>query len=1161
MKQKDAAELPVPQGDGDEEGEEDEISQPVLDLGRGSDVCKALMDRYAKSSAPQHRHLCASAAAMRSILQEEGLPLTPPGYFAAVITAIRDADTADHDAISALSAFLAILLPVAPARSLTPKMVKDAVLVLATFLRDPPSRLPTGAVRSMVKSLGGLVLRLDLEDWNEVKLPMEVLLSFTVDKRPKVRRCAQLYVKKVFETLKSSSIIKKASKVVFSLYKKYISSLKEFCTPKLLNAPTLNELHKTEHLEIIHMLIILKLIAPNLSEKVRMKIISDVYRFLRSASSLLTGHIVGVVDALVEQIESKVLIAESDNIISALTSYISSSEKNTLDTTVSGLKTLSNLLNKLHDVQPTLWIGSLPVIFISVKGYLVADSNPSEAVAEVLKDLINVHIDLKLSMTGASKLCNNDEDVNPETSAIVDLCSVFSNMLNTCKSPTEPMLDVISALFLRLGKTSYLFMKDILLKLAQCVITVEEDSSIMKHLQKCIGSAVIAMGLENVLSLVPVSFNGEKKTCSNAWLIPILKRYASGASLCYFMDHIVPLAKSILKACDKVKRATLQGKLRFYAHEMWDLLPAFCRCPPDISQSFDSLAKLLAHSVKDDSSLHETISISLQTLVNENMRVLGANQDVNRHASLKDIHDKSESFPIGYTKKTASKNIKALASNSMDLIQTMADVFLDSPPEKHAVLKEAIESLASLVKSEDLHRFFLSLLEKFDLLNFLSESKKLNEGDMIDVNKETETEETSKMDKNKEKRCLVIDLASSFVETADENLVNTIFDFINTSLSATDYTSKTEELSTLRKILEKHSWFCSVRIDDLIYLLQGVKSQDDNMIEKLRLSCYHFLLVHVIKINEEKMNTKAFLILNEIILKLKSKKESRKLAYDTLLATSCSLKNSQFVNAQSDVQRLFVMVMGYLSSSSPHIMSGAISALSLLIYNDAEFCLAVPNLIPSVLVLLQNKSNEVIKAALGFVKVLVSSLHSNNLIILVPDILNGILPWSSISKHHFRLKVAIILEILIRKSDYEAINSNVPKKYKDFVNSVVEGHRRKKKAECPANPDAPRVSKYPVTKRGKKRILDDVPQKKDSELRSGVIGGRGKKQRSDDAYSMNVAAETIDKGRHHRSINRAQQALQIRGSRGRMPIRIPSKSRNQSSKGKKKGETRKKSNC
>lgn len=64
-----------------------------------------------------------------------------------------------------------------------------------------------------------------------------------------------------------------------------------------------------------------------------------------------------------------------------------------------------------------------------------------------------------------------------------------------------------------------------------------------------------------------------------------------------------------------VKRATLQGKLRSYAHELWDLLPAFCRCPPDTSQSFDSLAKLLVHTLKDDSSLHETISISLQVLV------------------------------------------------------------------------------------------------------------------------------------------------------------------------------------------------------------------------------------------------------------------------------------------------------------------------------------------------------------------------------------------------------------------------------------------------------------------------------------------------------------------------------------------------------------------
>ena len=55
--------------------------------------------------------------------------------------------------------------------------------------------------------------------------------------------------------------------------------------------------------------------------------------------------------------------------------------------------------------------------------------------------------------------------------------------------------------------------------------------------------------------------------------------------------------------------------------------------------------------------------------------------------------------------------------------------------------------------------------------------------------------------------------------------------------------------------------------------------------------------------------------------------------------------------------------MGYLSSPSPHIVSGAIAALSLLIYNDANFCMEVPNLIPSVLVLLQNKAIEVVKVS------------------------------------------------------------------------------------------------------------------------------------------------------------------------------------------------------
>ncbi|XP_042412351.1 RRP12-like protein [Zingiber officinale] len=1121
----------MPKHAAEEGGEEEESSQPALRFTPGSDVCKALMDRYGKSSAPQHRHLCASAAAIRSILQEEGLPLTPTLYFAAVITAMRDADASDHGAVATFSAFLAILLPFVPSESLPPCKTKDAAGVLAARLQDSATELPTGAVRSIVKSLGVLVLQMDLEDWFSFKLPLQVLVALTVDKRPKVRRSAQVSVEKVFEVFKSFGIIKKSSKVMLSLYKKYISLAAEMCTTEMSGVTDLKELPKSEHPEIIHMLIVLKLIVPYLSEKVRMEIFSDAQRFLSCASSSLTRHVIELVDSLIQQTEANILLTESDKIIFAFTSYLSSTEKNPDETIVSRLKLLRNLLNKLHTFQPTIWISKLPLVFMSVKEYLDADDDISEVVAEILKDLINVQIDLSLSLPTANQSCDNIEHSNyqkkkriehssPEISAIVNIISSIKSLLDACTSPTGHMLGVISVLFLKLGKMSNLFMTDILLKLSRYARKADANSPSMESLCECIGSAVTALGHEVFIS-IPLSFNENKFTISNIWMIPILKKNMRGASLQFFMEHIFPLVKCVQQACAEVTSTRLQQRLKTYVRQLWDLLPAFCHYPTDTSESFDSLAKTLLDLIKNDSSLHEVISISLQTLVMENLGVLQAKQDMNQHAMVDSLglksSNKSQSFAIEYTKETASKNIEALTSNSMVLIQTLADVFFGAPPEKHAVLKDAIESLSSLVRSDDLHKFFLSLLKKFDQFNTLEKSNKLCENDTENADKKEENKETSTTEKIQE-RCLVVKLVSSFIQASNGDLVNLIFDFIKSSLLATDTTNKADELFALRKIIEKHNWFCAARTDDLIHLLHSLENLGDYKAETCRISCYHLLLVHIIKMNVEESNAKAFLILNDIILILKSKKASRKLAYDVLLATSSSLKDCHSDNSQSDLRRLFVMVMGYLSSESTHIMSGAVSALSLLIYNDAEFCLSVPNLIPSVLFLLQSNSNEVIKAALGFVKVLVSSVKLENLNNLVPDILKGILPWSEVTKYHFRSKVVVILDILIRKCGLEAVDRNSPKKYKIFLKSIHQARKNKKKHSGSAKDEAKSNSKDLAYKRGKKRTRNEIEEKGPG-LGSKSERGREKKQRTN-AYIANRAQKPVDRSRHRHAPDR-----------------------------------------
>lgn len=71
------------------------------------------------------------------------------------------------------------------------------------------------------------------------------------------------------------------------------------------------------------------------------------------------------------------------------------------------------------------------------------------------------------------------------------------------------------------------------------------------QVQKCIGSAVTAMGPKSILEVIPITLSADEFKCQNTWLIPILKNYIAGASLGYYMDNIVPLAKAFQQAGHK----------------------------------------------------------------------------------------------------------------------------------------------------------------------------------------------------------------------------------------------------------------------------------------------------------------------------------------------------------------------------------------------------------------------------------------------------------------------------------------------------------------------------------------------------------------------------------------------------------------------------------
>ncbi|KAJ0699848.1 putative armadillo-like helical protein [Helianthus annuus] len=972
-----------------------------------SDICQQLLHRYGNSAAPQHRHLCATAAATRSIIQSESLPLSPLSYFAATIDALSHT-TNDVDAVSALSSFLAIVLPLVPEKCIATSKAVEAAEIVVRMVESQCEGLPVSTVRALVKCLGVLMEFCGLDDWESVKLGFQMLMKYSVDKRPKVRKCAQDCVVKLFKSFKSPLVKKSASKLVLTSLKTYISLAVKTVASGSVDGCKDETISKGEHLEVLHMLNLLKFLVPCLPSKVISKAVMELQTAISPRFSALTRHVFDVIDEILRFLEAGSTIPDTEKIVMTLSTYISR-KQNPVDTIFSAAALLDAFLTKFQIGDPTKWNDHYSLIIGSIAGLLTSESTATKA-SNILKEMINHHIDVEVLLSSETMLADENSVESKESRMMKSLCDALLKVVSTHKGiPNEHTLAVISVLFLKLGKSSHIYMRCVLLKLATFMTAASGDTSDVKHLQECMGSAVIAMGPEKLLDVLPISLDANDQTCSNIWLIPVLKEYVAGSSLGFFIENIVPLAESFQEESQKVKKSVNGEELQAYASGCWGLLPAFCRYPNDTHKKFQSLTRLLIPCIRKDAFMLEDIAIAMQLLVKQNRSFLGAEQGA----------DEASKFPKpNYSKKAATKNIKALSSCSEELLKAFTKVFFKASKKKRVFVKDAIKCLTLITESVMIKKIFISSLKRL--------------------------QQNVSADKVNAKRCLILELASSVVGAASLDLIDLIYNFIKQSLQEEDENIQREAYATLHQILEQSSEFCSSKFEELTDLLLGLKSPDNVTSLRWRLSCFKNLIIHSVEITLDGENTYGFRMLNEVIVTLKDgKDESRKVAYDILLGISSTLQKTSSTLEKGPYYEFVSMIMGYLSGSSPHIKSGAVSALSLVVYNDSKICTLMPDLVPSILELLHSKAIEVIKAVLGFIKVLVLSLQVSDLQNFLSDILSGLLPWSSVSRHHFKSKVTVILEIMMRKCGSGSVKSLVPAKYLDFVKDVLENRQGK----------------------------------------------------------------------------------------------------------------------
>lgn len=183
-----------------------------------------------------------------------------------------------------------------------------------------------------------------------------------------VRHCAQECLLNALKLLQSPTVVEKASKSIFSLLKTYIP-----LAVKLSSSPAADESKEetlSKPVEVLHMLNVVRSALPSLSVEVRLKILPEVHKIMSSQFSILTRHILQIIEAFLENLKVGDALQVMEDIIVSLCSYVSSNG-NPVDTVISAANLLKIAMDKLQIEGSESGMKNLPIVCCSLAGIIV----------------------------------------------------------------------------------------------------------------------------------------------------------------------------------------------------------------------------------------------------------------------------------------------------------------------------------------------------------------------------------------------------------------------------------------------------------------------------------------------------------------------------------------------------------------------------------------------------------------------------------------------------------------------------------------------------------------------------------------------------------------------------------------------------------------------
>ncbi|KAL3363467.1 hypothetical protein AABB24_012642 [Solanum stoloniferum] len=1008
------------------------------------DFCNTVLSQFCDSNNEHHVHICTAIGTMSQELREQSFPLTPIAYFGATCSSLQTLYTAAPEGppshlIDALSTILSLVIPRINQAMLRKKYeyLSDVMIQLLGL-----KTIGIEGIVSCLKCVVHLLIVGAKGNWSDVAQLYGLFIGYITDDRQKVRKMSHNCLRDLLQNFQSSSVLAPllapASEAITNLFERSLL---------LAGGTTVNASERPKGAqEVLHVLDALKLCLPFMSSKYLNSTLKYFKSLLELHQPLVNRRITDGLNALcihpTAEVSPEVLL----DLLGSFAASVSANESSA-DTLTFTARLLGIGMRKVYSINRQLCVVKLPVVFNSLSDVLGSEHEEAiRAALEALKSLIHECIDENLIKQGVDNIISSNTDMKKSGPTIIEkICATIESLLTYHYAAVWDMsFQVVVAMFDKLGCYSSHLLKGTLQSLADMEKLPDEDFPFRRQLHECVGSAVGAMGPESFLTLLPLKLDAQDLSESNIWLFPILKQNIVGAHLSFFTNSILSMVAAM-----KQRSAMLEREGKIYSartidgivYSLWSLLPSFCNYPVDTAESFKDLEKVFRKALHEEPDVCGIICSSLQILIQQNNSILKGKVDL----SDTETSVSRERAIARYNQQVADNNLNTLSLSAQKLLPVLYDVFLKSSKDTGGFLQRTIGVLASIAdkvreksldQSKGKRRVVRVLFTKI-MQRLLEVTQEVGEAGKDKKSHSMQIDDSSSKSSLLE-RAQLFDLAVSFLPGLNAQEIGVLFGALKPALKDEEGLIQKKAYKVLSMILQDCDEFISTKTEELLNLMIEALPACHFPAKRHRLDCLYFLIGHVTKDESEQRRRDSITsFMTEILLALKeANKKTRNRAYEILVKIGHACADEDKGGRKENLHQFFNMIAGGLAGETPHMISAAVKGLARLAYEFSDLVSAAYSVLPSTFLLLKRENKEIIKANLGLLKVLVTKSTADGLQAHLKNMVEALLGWQNSTKNHFKAKVKLLIEMLIKKCGLDAVKEVMPAGHMKLLTNI-----------------------------------------------------------------------------------------------------------------------------